>query len=132
MNIAVISYLYVVFLAIAWLIDCLPFLGVMKNISLSTHVSLQIIKSNDINDSEKQKMLLDNSFVLFKRSLTLLGFIVGIGACGLMLLFAGELLKFFSYSALLKFIATLPGFLLSVIAFFSYFFIKKLYVKVRL
>ena|SRR5579872_3863496 len=132
MSFAIISYLYTVFFVIAWLVDLLPFFSVVKNISLVSWQSMQTIKSNDIDDSEKEKILLTNSFKLFKESLKLLGFITIIAVAGFALLLASKAFKPSNYTTLLKYTLTLYGLLLSVIAFLSYFVLKKLYVKVRL
>jgi hypothetical protein len=132
MSFAVIVYLYIVFFAIAWLVDHLPFFPLIKNISLLSQGSMRIIKSNDIDDSEKEKILLNNSLQLFKQSLKLLGFIIIIAVCGFVLLLLSKFFKFLNYTVLLQSLVTLSGLLLSVIAFLSYFLIRKLYVKIRL
>jgi hypothetical protein len=132
MNLAVAGYLYLVFFVMAWLVDHLPFLQLIKNISALSMGSIQTIKSNDIDDPEKEKLLLANSLKIFKASLKLLGFIILITACGFVLMVIGGVFKMLSYAVLLKYMATLYGLLLSVFSFISYFLLKKLYVKVRL
>ncbi|GAC1304737.1 MAG: hypothetical protein NVSMB24_12630 [Mucilaginibacter sp.] len=132
MNFAIIIYLYIVFFAIAFLVNRLPFVALIKNISSLGNVSLQTIRSDEIDDSEKEKILLKNSLQLFKQSLKLLGFVVLIAICGFVLLFVSGVFKSLNYAVLLNYMVTLSGLLLSVIAFFSYFLVKKLYVKVRL
>ncbi|MDB5123350.1 MAG: hypothetical protein JWP94_1479 [Mucilaginibacter sp.] len=132
MNLAITGYLYLVFLVIAWLVDHLPFLPLIKNVSALSMGSLQTIKSNDIDDPDKEKLLLASSLKIFKSSLKLLGFIALIAACGFALMAIGGVFKILSYAVLLKYMATLYGLLLSVFSFISYFLLKKLYVKVRL
>jgi hypothetical protein len=132
MSFAVISYLYVVFFLIAWLVDLLPLFSIVKNSSLVSRQSMQTIKSNDIDDSEKEKMLLNNSFKLFKQSLKLFAFIVLIAACGFALLLISPVIKPLNYAKLIKYVPTLYCLVLSILSFVSYFLLKKLYVKIRL
>ncbi|HWZ15295.1 MAG TPA: hypothetical protein VNW95_08650 [Mucilaginibacter sp.] len=132
MNFAIAGYLYVVFFAIACLVDYLPFIPLIKTISSLSMGSMHTIRSDDISDTEKEKLLLKNSLQLFQQSLKLLGFVVLIAICGFILLFVSRLFKSLNYAVLLNYMVTLYGLLLSVIAFFSYFLVKKLYVKVRL
>ena len=132
MNIAVISYLYVVFFIAAALVDYLPFLPVIKKTSQLELNSLQTIRSNNIADTEKEKILLANSLNIFKQSLKMFAFIILIADCGYVLLLISFLIKPLSYVVLLKYMITLYGLLLSVISFFSYFLLKKLYVQIRL
>jgi hypothetical protein len=132
MNIAIISYLYIIFFAIACLVDHLPFIFLIKNISSLSNVSLQTIRSNNIDDSEKEKILLNNSFRLFKQSLKLLGLVAIIALCGFVLLLISNFFKSLNQGVLLKYMVTLSGLLLSVISFVTYFLLKRLYVKVRL
>ncbi|MDB5130962.1 MAG: hypothetical protein JWR02_711 [Mucilaginibacter sp.] len=132
MNFAVISYLYIVFFVIAYLADYLPFFPLIKNISSLNKVSIQTIRANNIDDPEKEKILLNNSLQLFKQSLKLLGLVGVIALFGFVLLLASNVFRSLNQDILLRYIATLPGLLLSVIAFATYFLLKKLYVKIRL
>lgn len=132
MNFAIAGYLYIVFFAIACLVDYLPFIPLIKNISLLSNASLQTIRSDEIDDPEKEQILLKNSLQLFKQSLNLLGFVVLIAICGFLLLCVSGVFNSLNYAVLLNYMVTLSGLLLSVIAFATYFLLKKLYVKVRL
>jgi hypothetical protein len=132
MNFAIISYLFIVFFVIACLVDCLPFFSVIRSISFLSMGSIQTIRSNDIDDSGKEKILLENSLKLFKQSLKLFGFIVLIAVCGFVLLLVSGIFKLLNYTILLQYMVTLYGVALSLTSFFSYFLLKKLYVKVRL
>jgi len=132
MSLAIISYLFIVFFVIAWLVDHLPFLPLIKNVSGLSMGSMQIIKSNDISDLDKEKLLLAGSLKIFRESLKLLSFIILIAACGFALVAISSVFNILNYAILLKYMATLYGLLLSVFSFISYFLLKKLYVKVRL
>ena len=59
MKTGIISYLYIVFFIAAALVDHLPFLSIMKRTSLSALNSLQTINSNELEDMEKKKILLE-------------------------------------------------------------------------
>ena len=132
MSLAIISYLFIVFFVIAWLVYHLPFLPLIKNVSGLSMGSMQIIKSNDISDLDKEKLLLAGSLKIFRESLKLLSFIILIAACGFALVAISSVFNILNYAILLKYMATLYGLLLSVFSFISYFLLKKLYVKVRL
>jgi hypothetical protein len=132
MKIGIISYLYIVFFIIAALVDYLPFLPTIKKTSLLGFNSLQTISSNNIEDSEKMKILLANSLNIFKQSLKMLALIILVAFCGYVLLLLSVIFKSLSYRVLLNYVITLNGLVLSVVSFFSYFLLKKLYVKIRL
>ncbi|HEY5326774.1 MAG TPA: hypothetical protein VIJ27_07220 [Mucilaginibacter sp.] len=132
MNIAIISYLYIVFFILAVLADQLPFSVIIKSITLLGINSVQTIRSKIIEDVVKGKTLLANSFGLFKQSLIMFAFIILIAVCGYVILLISILFKPLSSVILLKYVITLNGLMLSVISFFSYFLLKKLYVKIRL
>src|SRR5579863_4967332 len=102
MNLAVPCYLYFVFFVTTWLVDHLPFLPLIKNVSALSMGSIQTIKSNDIDDPDKQKLLLASSLKIFKETLKLLGFIILIAACGLALMAIGGVFKMLRYAVLLK------------------------------
>ena len=132
MKIAIISYLYAVFFILAMLADRLPFLRVITNISELRRDSLQTIKSDIIDDSKKQQILLANSFGLFKQSLKMAGLILIVSACGVLLLLSSGIFQRLNYRLLFDYIVTSYGLLLSIMSFFSYFLLKRLYVKIRL
>ena len=132
MKIGVISYLYLVFFILAILVDLLPFLSIIKKSSLLGANSWQTIKSASLNDSEKQQVLLGNSLNIFKQSLKLLALILFIALFGCVLLWQSFVFKPLSYGVLAQYLITFNGLVLSVISFFSYFLLKKLYVKIRI
>jgi len=132
MKIVIISYLYAVFFILAILVDRLPFLAIINNISQLSKGSVQTIKSDTIEDSKKQEILLNNSFGLFKQSLRMTGLILIISACGFLLLLLSVVFKHLSYLVLLDYMATTYGLILAIISFFSYFLLKRWYVKTRL
>jgi pilus assembly protein TadC len=132
MKIGIISYLYIVFFIIAALVDYLPFLPTIKKTSSLGFNSLQTISSNNIEDSEKMKILLANSLNIFKQSLKMLALIIWVAFSGYVLLLLSVVFKSLSYRVLLSYVITLNGLVLSVVSFFSYFLLKKLYVKIRL
>jgi hypothetical protein len=132
MKIVIISYLYVVFFILAFLADRLPFLTIINSISRLSKGSFQTIKSDIIEDSKKQEILLSNSFGLFKRSLKMVGLILIVSICGFLLLLLSGVFKHLNYRILFDYMITAYGLLLSIISFFSYFLLKRLYVKIRL
>jgi len=132
MKIGIISYLYIVFFIVAALVDYLPFLPAIKKTSLLGFNSLQTISSNNIEDSEKMKILLANSLNIFKQSLKMLALIILVAFSGYILLLLSVVFKSLSYTVLLNYVITLNGLVLSVVSFFSYFLLRKLYVKIRL
>jgi|ERR1700743_32016 hypothetical protein len=132
MKIGIISYLYIVFFIVAALVDYLPFLPTIRKTSLLGFNSLQTINSNNIEDSEKMKILLANSLNIFKESLKMLALIILVALSGYILLLLSIVFKSLSYTVLFNYMITLNGLVLSVISFFSYFLLKKLYVKTRL
>ncbi len=132
MKTEVIGYLYFVFLIIAALSDRLPFFSSIRLVSSLTIDSVQTIKSTSLEDTQKEKFLLANSFNILKNSLILLGYILLLVLLGFILLLFSEFIKLLKLSVLLSSIPTLMGLVVSIISFFSYYLIKKIYVKVRL
>jgi len=130
--VGVIIYLYFVFFIIAILTDFLPFSALIKNISQLGTNSLRTIRSPIIDDSDKERILLVNSLKMFKQSLKMTGFIILIAFCGILLLLPGSFFKSLNYRVLLDFLVTYTGIFLTLASFFSYFLLKKLYVKIRL
>jgi len=132
MKIVIISYLYAVFFILAFLADRLPFLTIINNISRLSRDSFQTIRSAIIEDSKKQEILLANSLGLFKQSLKMTGLILLVSACGFLLLLLSGVFRHLNYRILFDYMMTTYGLLLAIISFFSYFLLKRLYVKVRL
>jgi hypothetical protein len=132
MKTGIISYLYIVFFIVAAIVDHLPFLLIMKRTSLYASNSLRTINSNELEDLEKKKILLANSFNIFKQSLKMLALVILIAFSGYVLLIISVVFKPLNCNVLLSYIITLNGLILSLVSFFSYFLLKKLYVKIRL
>jgi hypothetical protein len=127
----IISYLFVVVFITAFLVDILPFRKITKDILLISKKSLETIQLSTIDDSVKQKLLLSHSFSIFKESLKIGAFtllIVGV-VYGCFLL--SEYFTRTSFQNLLDYSLTFSGVIISLISFFSYFLLKKLYVKFR-
>ena len=132
MNITLISYLYVFFIALALLADRFPFATIVKSIALLGVSSFKTIRSDTTDDSEKEKRLLANSWGIFLQSIKIIAFIILIASGGLILLLTGSCFRSLTYGDLLSYIITFNGLILSVISFLSYYLLKKLYVKIRL
>jgi hypothetical protein len=132
MKIVIISYLYAVFFILAFLVDRLPFLSIINAISQLSKSSVKTIRSDIIEDSEKQQILLANSFGLFKQSLKMTGLILLVSACGFLLLLLSGVFRHLNYRILFDYMMTTFGLLLAIISFFSYFLLKRLHVQVRL
>ena len=132
MEILLVGYSFVVFFILAFLVDRLPFMVIINKILALNKLSLQTITSTEIEDSKKQEMLMANSMNIFKESSKLVGLILIVAACGFLFTLLFGLIPHKSYTDLLDYVKTLGGILLSVVAFVSYFLIKKLYVKFRL
>lgn len=127
-----VSYLFVVFFFMAFVTDCLPFVVGIKNISQLALKAVEIIQSTQIDDSKKEKLLLANSFSMFKQSFKILLFVVIIALAGFLLVLLSVSFNAINYKALLCYMITFNGILIPVISFISYFILKKLYVKIRL
>ena len=132
MKIFIISYLYAAFFILAVLVDRLPFVATINSISLLSKNSFQTINSVIIEDSKKQEILLANSFDIFKQSLKLAGFVILVMFCGLLFLCLVGIFNYLMALALLDYLETISGIVISVISFSSWFLVKKLYVKIRL
>jgi magnesium-transporting ATPase (P-type) len=131
MSLAVISYLFVVFLTVALLVDIFPFFALIKKVSALSKHSYQIINAANLDDEKKQSQLLFNSFNIFKVSIQILGLIIVIGVYTYLLLIIGAVFKPLSFQMLNNAALSVPGLILSVVAFASYFLLKKLYGKFR-
>ena len=124
--------MYIVFFIVAIIADFLPFLATTKNISHVGLNSLQTIKSNIIDDSDKEKILLANSFNMFKQSFKLMALVMFVAVCGFLLLLPSMFFKPLNYHILLDFTVTYSGLLITIISFFTYFLFKKVYGQIRL
>lgn len=132
MKIEVISYLYVFFFIQAILVDSLPFLVISKKILALSISSLQTIRSNDTADSEKEKLILSNSLQILKRSIQIIVCLIIVAMMGWVLLALSNLFIPLQPSRLLDNMVSVKGIIIFIVAFFSYFLLKKLYVKYRL
>jgi hypothetical protein len=126
------SYLFVVFLIIALMVDLLPFIAIIKKISELSRHSYQIIRATDLIDDKKQPLLLSNSLKILKESIKIWGLIIIIGVCFYLLLLISIIIKPLSFQILSNAILSITGLILSLIAFAFYVLLKKLYVKFRL
>jgi hypothetical protein len=132
MKILTPSYLFTVCFVLALLSDVLPFPSIVKNILQLNKNSFQVISSKVIADSEKQYLLLANSFNIFKQSVKLLALIILLIACCFLLFLLSGFFRPLGYMVLLNYLISAGGLVVSTVAFISYFLLKKLYVKIRL
>lgn len=132
MELIAILYLFVVFLLIAWAADTIPFFKKARSISDLSQSSMQTIQSDQIDDSEKQGILLRNSLGIMKHSLLIIFYTALL--IGLLLLFLkiSEFITSLNFDYLSNYIISTSGIILSIVAFLSYFLLKKLYVRFRL
>jgi len=125
--------LFIVFSLLAVIADNLPFLTAIKEILQSGASSFETIRSKDMEDIKKEKILLANSLGMFMQSLKIIAFILLVVACGaLLILIISAFYRSVSFGFLIDYTISVNGLIISVAAFFSYFLIKKLYVKIRL
>jgi hypothetical protein len=127
-----ISYVFGIFFIMAFIADCLPLIKSMQKISLLGKASFKTIGSAEIADSGKQKLLLHNSAGIFKQSLKITALVVIVLVIGYLLVLAGGFLKIVSCAAFFNCLETAQGIIISIIAFLSYFLIKKIYARARL
>jgi len=130
MSLAVISYVFVVFLTTALLVDIAPFITLTKTISTLSLHSLRTINTTDLDDEKKQSLLLSNALGILKVSFKILGLIILIGVWVYSLLLISFIFTL-SFRVLNDFVLSFAGLILSVVAFICYFLLKKLYVKFR-
>lgn len=122
-------YLFVAFFILAGVTDYLPFLKSARKISAFSKSSISTIQRNDLDDDGKQKILLGNSLGIFKESLKIFLFVIVLAGLFFLLLKAGEYFFDLSETYLVDFLASAAGIGLSVVAFLSYFLIRKLYAR---
>jgi hypothetical protein len=132
MIITVTAYLCVFFIVLAFIADHLPFVVIARNITSLGVSSFQTIRSESLEDTQKEKLLLNNSLDMFMQSMKMLAFILVIVLGGLLLLLTSGFFSSLSYWALVKYIVTFNGLLLSVASFLTYYLLKRLYVRIRL
>ena len=131
MDFIAIIYLFIVFLLLAWATDFIPFLKTAKQITDLSQSSLETIQSDEIDDSDKQKILLGNSLGILKHSLLIILFTSLLVGILLVLLEASVLIKPLNFNYLTEYLISFEGIGLSIFSFLSYFLIKSLYVKYR-
>jgi len=126
-----ISYEFALFFILAFVVDRVPFIEAIKEISNLGKHAITTINSATIEDSEKQKILLADSAGIFIRSLKIavLALLILIG--GYLLAFVGDEFNIVKISVLFRFFESIMGIVVSVLAFGSYFLIKKVYARAR-
>lgn len=131
MELIAIIYLFIVFLLIAWVADTIPFIKTAKQISALSQSSLKTIQSDTLNDSAKQSLLLGNSLGIMKHSMLIIFYTILLIGILLLFLKASIFITPLNFDYLSNYLISLSGIILSIIAFLSYFLIKKLYVRFR-
>ena len=132
MDLIAIIYSFIVFFLVAWLADRLPFIKTVGGINRISRNSLQTIQSESIEDSEKQGILLRNSFGILKSSLLIVAFTALLVGLLVICLEASVFIKPLNPAYLTDFLISINGILLSVVSFLSYFLVKKLYGRFRI
>jgi len=132
MDLIAIIYSFIVFFLVAWLADRLPFIKTVGGINRISRNSLQTIQSESIEDSEKQGILLRNSFGILKFSLLIIAFTALLVGLLVICLEASVFIKPLNPAYLTDFLISINGILLSVVSFLSYFLVKKLYGRFRI
>jgi hypothetical protein len=113
--------------------DNLPFLTAIKGILQSGASSFETMRSKDMEDIQKEKILLANSLGMFIQSLKIIAFILLVVICGALFIYIISVFyRSLSFGFLIDYTISVNGLIISIAAFFSYFLIKKLYVKIRL
>lgn len=127
----IIIYLFIVVFITGILVDVLPFLKIIKNVSVLGKKSASTIQATDIHDDEKQKILLSCSMGIFKESFKIAFFTLVILGFVYLAFLLGDYIETLSFDKLVEYSITLPGIIVSLVAFFAYFGVKKLYGKFR-
>lgn len=127
----IIIYLFIVVLLTGFLVDVLPFLKIIKNVSVLGKKSASTIQATNISDDEKQKVLLSCSLGIFKESLLIAFYTLVILGFVYLAFLLGDYIEPLSFDKLVDYSITLQGIAVSVIAFVVYFGAKKLYGKFR-
>ena len=131
MELIAIIYLFLVFLLIAWAADTIPFIKTVKRISGLSKSSLETIQSEKIDDSAKQGILLSNSLGIMKHSMLIILYTVLLIGILLFFLKVSVFITPMNFDYLTNYLISLSGIILSIVAFLSYFILKKLYVRLR-
>jgi hypothetical protein len=129
---AIMLYLFIVVFITAFLVDILPFQKISKNILGLSKKTITTIQLSSIDDSAKQSLLLSYSFAIFKQSLIIAALTLLIVAVVYGCFLLSDFFKQLSFQNLVDYSLTLNGILVSVVSFFLYFLIKKIYVKFRI
>lgn len=132
MELIAIIYLFVVFMLIAWAADTIPFLKTAKLISDLSQSSLKTIHSQEMDDSAKQGILLGNSLGIMKHSILIILFTAVLIALLILFLKISVFISPLNFDHLSNYLISLSGIILSIVAFLSYFLLKKLYVRFRI
>jgi len=132
MEFIAIIYLFVVFMLIAWAADTIPFLKTARSISGLSQSSMQTIQSDHIDDSEKQRILLNNSLGIMKHSMLIIFYTIVLIVILLFFLKGSVFITPLNFDYLSNYLVSLSGIILSIVAFLAYFLIKKLYVRFRI
>jgi|GEM_PF-1618631 len=132
MELIAIIYLFVVFLLIAWAADTIPFIKTARSISDLSQSSMQTIQSDQIDDSAKQGILLRNSLGIMKHSLLIIFYTALLIGILLLFLKVSEFITSLTFDYLSNYLISTSGIILSIVAFLSYFLLKKLYVRFRI
>lgn len=128
---AITIYLALVVFITGFLVDVLPFLKIIKTVSELSKKSVATIQSTDLDDDAKQKALLSCSVGIFKESFKIAFYTLLIFGVVYVLFWLSKFFPPLSEDALIDYSITWTGIIVSLVAFFIYFFIKKLYVKYR-
>ena len=132
MELIAFIYLFLVFMLIAWAADTIPFIKTAKLIAGLSQSSLKTIQSEEMDDSAKQSILLRNSLGIMKHSILIILFTAVL--IGLLILFLkiSVFISPLNFDYLSNYLISLSGIILSIVAFLSYFILKKLYVRFRI
>jgi len=130
--IVLISFTYAVFFMLAFVADLLPLIKFTRQISTLTKMSVKTIGSVSLTDSEKQRILLGNSSQIFKQSLKIGAIVVLILVIGYLIMLVANFFQLVKRAVFFNFVESIGGITVSVLAFCSYFLIKRVYVRARL
>jgi len=132
MELTAIIYLFIIFLLIAWAADTIPFIKTAKRISGLSQSSLKTIQSEDLDDTAKQSVLLQNSLGIMKHSILIILYTAILIALLLFFLKVSEFISPLNFDYLSNYLISLNGIILSLVGFLSYFLLKKIYVRLRI
>ena len=130
-----IVYCYILFilgLISGFLFDKLPIKSIAIKIARQSIASITLMKSKEISDEKKQKLLLLASIEIFKDTLKIASLLCLIG---LLIVFISITYNIFSPSeslSLLSFTATVKGISISILSVILYFILTKIHAHFRL